>query len=358
MISHVQRLGRRKEIDMQGVAVRFRWTMRAALALCVLLLGTAGAHAQRDPLPSWNNGPAKQAIISFVRDTTEKSSSKYVEPKDRVATFDQDGTLWTEHPLYTQAMFALDRLGKLAPQHPEWKDTQPFKAVLENDREAMSKFTESDWLQIVAVTHAGMSTEEFQALVEQWLATAKAPRFDRPYTDLVYLPMLEVMRYLREKGFRVYIVTGGGQEFVRVYSEQVYGVPPEQVVGSSIATKYEMKDGKPVLFREPKVFFIDDGPGKAIGINLFIGKRPCAAFGNSGGDQQMLEWTQAGDGARLMMLVYHDDAKREYAYGPAGGLPDTHVGIFSNELMAEAKKSGWNVISMKDDWNRIFAFDK
>src|SRR5271169_2697267 len=358
MISRVQRLGRREEIDMQHLAAHFRWSMRAGLALCVLLLGTAGAHAQRDPLPSWNNGPAKQAIISFVRDTTEKSSSKYVEPQDRVATFDQDGTLWTEHPLYTQAMFALDRLGKLAPQHPEWKDTQPFKAVLENDREAMSKFTESDWLQIVAVTHAGMSSEEFQALVEQWLATAKAPRFDRPYTDLVYLPMLEVMRYLREKGFRVYIVTGGGQEFVRVYSEEVYGVPPEQVVGSSIVTKYDDSSGKPVLIREPKPFFIDDGPGKAIGINLFIGKRPSAAFGNSGGDAQMLEWTQAGDGARLMMLVYHDDATREYAYGPAGGLPDSHVGTFSDALMAEAKKSGWTVISMKNDWKRIFPFEK
>src|SRR5271154_6688489 len=358
MISRVQRLGRREEIDMQHLAAHFRWSMRAGLALCVLLLGTAGAHAQRDPLPSWNNGPAKQAIISFVRDTTEKSSSKYVDPQDRVATFDQDGTLRTEHPLYTQAMFALDRLGKLAPQHPEWKDTQPFKAVLENDSEAMSKFTESDWLQIVAVTHAGMSTEEFQALVEQWLATAKAPRFDRPYTDLVYLPMLEVMRYLREKGFRVYIVTGGGQEFVRVYSEQVYGVPPEQVVGSSIVTKYDDSSDKPVLMREPKVFFIDDGPGKAIGINLFIGKRPYAAFGNSGGDAQMLEWTQAGDGARLMMLVHHDDAVREYAYGPGGGLPDTHVGAFPDALMAQAKKNGWIVISMKDDWKHIYAFEK
>jgi len=296
---------------MGHLAARFRRTLSAALALCVLLLAAVGAQAQRDPLPSWNDGPAKQAIISFVRDTTEKSSSKYVEPKDRIATFDQDGTLWTEHPLYTQAMFALDRLGKLAPQHPEWKDTQPFKAVLENDREAMSKFTESDWLQIVAVTHAGMNTEEFQALVKPWLATAKAPRFDRPYTDLAYLPMLEVMRYLREKDFKTYIVTGGGQEFVRVYSEQVYGVPPEQVIGSSIALKYDNSSGTPVLMREPKVFFTDDGPGKAIGINLFIGKRPYAAFGNTEGDAPMLEWTQAGDGARLMMLVHHDDAKRE-----------------------------------------------
>jgi hypothetical protein len=343
---------------MQHVAFRFRRSMRAGLVLCVLLVATVTARAQRDPLPSWNNGPAKQAIISFVRDTTEKSSSKYVEPRDRIATFDQDGTLWTEHPLYTQAMFALDRLGKLAPQHPEWKDTQPFKAVLEDDREAMSKFTESDWLQIVAVTHAGMSTEEFQALVKQWLATAKAPRFDRPYTDLVYLPMLEVMKYLREKGFRTYVVTGGGQEFVRVYSEQLYGVSPEQVIGSSIVTKYDNSSGSPVLMREPKVFFIDDGPGKAVGINLFIGKRPYAAFGNTEGDAPMLEWTQAGDGRRLMMLVLHDDAKREYAYGPGGGLPDTHVGTFSEALMAKANKSGWIVISMKDDWKHIYAFEK
>jgi phosphoserine phosphatase len=249
-------------------------------------------------------------------------------------------------------------VGQLAPQHPEWKEKEPFKAVLTGDREAMSKFSESDWLQIIAVTHAGMGTEEFQALIKQWLATAKAPRFDRPYTDLVYQPMLEVMKYLREKGFGVYIVTGGGQEFVRVYSEQVYGVTPEQVVGSSIVTKYDDSSGKPVLMREPKVFFIDDGPGKAIGINLFIGKRPSAAFGNTAGDQQMLEWTQAGDGARLMMLVHHDDATREYAYGPGGGLPDTHVGTFSEALLTEANKNGWIVISMKNDWKRIFPFDQ
>jgi phosphoglycolate phosphatase-like HAD superfamily hydrolase len=343
---------------MNHVTVRFRWTLKTTLVLCVMLLGTAGAQAQRDPLPSWNKGPAKEAIITFVKETTEKSSSKYVEPTDRIATFDQDGTLWTEHPLYGQAMFALDRLGKMAPQHPEWKETEPFKSVLTGDREAMAKFTEKDWLDIIAVTHAGMGTEEFQALVKQWITTAKAPRFDRPYTDLVYEPMLEVMKYLREKGFRTYIVTGGGQEFVRVYSEQIYGVPPEQVVGSSIVTKYDDSSGKPVLMREPKVFLIDDGPGKAIGINLFIGKKPTAAFGNSGGDQQMLEWTQSGGGARLMMLVHHDDATREYAYGPGGGLPDTHVGTFSDALMAEANKSGWVVISMKDDWKRIFPFEK
>jgi phosphoglycolate phosphatase-like HAD superfamily hydrolase len=343
---------------MKADRTSYHARLRVLLLLFLAFLGVSGANAERDPLPSWNDGPAKNAILAFVKDTTDKSSRNYVEAKDRIATFDQDGTLWTEHPLYAQAMFALERIGQLAPQHPEWKEKEPFKAALERDREAMGRFSEQDWMEIVAATHAGMSTEEFQGLVKQWLATAKAPRFDRPYTDLIYQPMLEVMKYLREKGFRTYIVTGGGQEFVRVYSEQVYGVPPEQVVGSSIVTKYEVANGKPELMREPKVFLIDDGPGKAIGINLFIGKRPYAAFGNSGGDQQMLEWTQAGDGVRLMMLVHHDDATREYAYGPGGGLPDTKVGTFSDELMTKAKASGWIVISMKDDWKRIFAFEK
>jgi phosphoglycolate phosphatase-like HAD superfamily hydrolase len=327
-------------------------------------LGMTGGEAQGDPLPSWNDGPSKAAVLAFVKDTTDKSSSKYVEPADRIATFDQDGTLWTEHPIYGQAAFALARIGEMAPKHPEWKQKEPFKSVLARDNAAMAKFTEADWLQIVAVTHAGMSTEAFQKLVNDWITTAKAPRFDRLYTDLIYQPMLEVMQYLRANGFRTYIVTGGGQEFVRAYSERVYGVPPEQVVGSSIMTTYDNKSGKPVLMREPKVFFIDDGPGKAVGINLFIGKRPQAAFGNSAsadfksGDAQMLEWAQAGDGARLMMLVLHDDAKREYAYGPASGLPDTHVGTFSNELLLEATKNAWVVISMKNDWKRIYSFDQ
>ena len=316
-----------------------------------------------DPLPSWNDGPAKAAIVGFVVSTTEKPSPRYVEPEDRIATFDQDGTLWTEHPLYGQAAFALARVSEMAQSHPDWKQNEPFKTVLARDSAAMSKFTEADWLQIVSVTHAGMSTESFQQLVKDWLARARAPRFDRPYTDLIYQPMLEVMQYLRSNGFRTYIVTGGGQEFVRTYSERVYGVPPEQVVGSSIVTSFDAAGGKPVLMREPKPFFIDDGPGKAIGINLFIGKRPQAAFGNSGsadlkaGDAQMLQWTQAGGGARLLMLVHHDDAQREYAYGPAGGLPDTSVGTFSESLRAEAHKNGWTVISMKNDWKHIFPFD-
>jgi phosphoserine phosphatase len=314
------------------------------------------AQTPASPLASWNDGPPKQAILDFVQATTDQSSKTFVAPEDRIATFDQDGTLWTEHPLYTQAMFALDRVHTIAPQHPEFEKVEPFKSVLSGDREALGNFTERDWAEIIAATHAGMSTEEFPALVGPWLQTAKDPRFKRPFTDLVYQPMREVMEYLRANGFRTYIVTGGGQDFVRVYSPRVYGVPPEQVVGSVIETKYEMKDGKPVLMRVPKIAFVDDGDGKAIGIERVIGERPYAAFGNSDGDREMLEWTGGGEGARLMMLVHHDDEQREYAYGPGGGLPETKVGTFSEALMTEAKSGGWSVISMKNDWKRIFAF--
>ena len=327
----------------------------AVVALCVT---SWHARAAEDQLPSWNDGPAKQAITALVDAVTKEGGADFVAAADRIATFDQDGTLWVEHPLYGQAMFALDRLAELAPKHPEWKTKEPFKSVLTGDREAMAKFTEGDWAEIIGVTHAGMSTEQFLDIVKAWLAKAKHSRFGRPYTELIYQPMLEVMEYLRANGFRTYIVTGGGQEFVRVYSEKVYGVPVEQVVGSSIATKYEAENGKPALMREPKVFFIDDHAGKAIGINLFIGKRPYAAFGNSGGDREMLEWTTAGAGKRLGMLVLHDDAQREYAYGPADGLPDTKVGTFSQALADEAAKRGWVVISMKNDWKTIFPVSK
>ena len=342
---------------MKFSVISFRLSRVMALALCALLLVVAQTHAQTDPLPSWNDGPAKQSIIQFVKDTTDKSGPKWVAPENRIATFDNDGTLWVEHPLYTQAIFALDRVKALASEHPEWKTTEPFKSVLADDKAAMAKFGEQDWAHIIAATHAGMTIEAFLGIAKEWLTTAKHPRFQRPYTELVYQPMLEVMNYLRAKGFKTYIVTGGGQEFVRVYAERVYGVPPEQVVGSSIATKYEYRDGKPVLMRLPKVFFIDDHAGKAIGINLFIGKRPYAAFGNSDGDREMLEWTTAGDGVRLGMLVLHDDAEREYAYGPAAGLPDTKVGTFTLGLYDEAKKKDWIVISMKRDWKVIFPFE-
>ena len=330
----------------------------AATILSCLCLTVSAASGQTDPLLSWSDGPAKHAIVSFVREATDRSSANYVAPQDRIVAFDQDGTLWVEHPLYTQGVFALDRVHELAPTHPEWREQQPFAAVLASDRPAMARFSEADWANIVDVTHAGMSSDAFQEIVRDWLEKASDPRFHRPFTELVYQPMLEVMRFFRANGFKTYIVTGGGEEFVRVYSERAYGVPTEQVVGSSILTQYEYRDGRPVLMREPKIFFIDDHGGKPVGINLFIGKRPCAAFGNSTGDQQMLEWTQAGKGARLMMLVLHDDPEREYAYGPAGGLPDTKVGVFSDALMAEARRNGWTIISMKKDWKRIFGFEK
>jgi phosphoglycolate phosphatase-like HAD superfamily hydrolase len=317
----------------------------------------ATAQTPTQMLASWNDGPAKQAIVNFVRTITDPSSKDFVPPEDRIATFDQDGTLWTEHPLYAQAIFALYRVHEMAPQHQEWQSHEPFKAVLSNDPAALGKLTERDWFVIIAATHSGMTTDAFPALVARWIEAARDPRFKRPFTDLVYQPMREVMDYLRANGFTTYIVTGGGQDFVRVYAQRVYGVPPQQVAGSTIETAYAIKDGKPLLMRLPKAAFIDDGDGKAIGIQRVIGKRPSAAFGNSDGDREMLEWTGAGAGARLSMLVHHDDARREYAYGPAGGQPDTKVGTFSASLMTEATTRGWTVISMKNDWRRVFAFD-
>ncbi len=330
----------------------FLLDVTAAFATALLLPNARAYGETTTPLASWSDGPAKQAIIDFVRVTTSQ-----VSPQDRIATFDQDGTLWVEHPVYTQAVFALDRLHALAPQHPEWKDREPFKTVLGNGPAAIAKLSERDWAEILFVTHAGMSQTEFLEIARQWLATARHPRFKRLYTELVFQPMREVMEYLRANGFKTYIVTGGGQDFVRSYAQTVYDVPPEQVVGSSIATRYEIRNGKPELMRLPKLFFDDDHAGKAIGIDLFIGKRPYAAFGNSTGDREMLEWTGAGDGTRLKILVLHDDAQREYAYGPAGGLPATKVGTFDQSLMDEAKAKGWTVISMKNDWKRVFAFE-
>ena len=318
----------------------------------------AQAAAQTDPLPSWNEGPAKKAIIDFVQTTTTQGSPKFVPSADRIATFDQDGTLWVEHPMYSQVMYCLERVPAVVKAKPELANVEPFKTVLSGNRAAMAKLTEQDLFKILAATLTGMSVETFNAEAKKWLAEAKDPRWKRPYTELTYLPMQEVLKYLRANGYKTYIVTGGGQDFVRVYSEATYGIPPEQVVGTAGGTKYGYgKDGKPFLTKEPKLLLNDNNAGKVEGIHLMIGRRPYAAFGNTAGDQQMLEYTAAGDGARLMMLVMHDDAKREYAYGPAQGLPATKVGALTQALYDQAKKNGWTVISMKDDWKKIFAFE-
>jgi phosphoserine phosphatase len=312
-----------------------------------------------DPLPSWSDGPAKQAIVNFVKITTDKTSAQFVPPEDRIVTFDQDGTTWVEHPMYTQLKFMLDRVKSLAPQHPEWSSKPLFKGLLIGDVEAMAKYTQSDLDAIDKGTQVSMPIDEFHSLVKNWMATAKHPRFDKLYSELVYQPMLEVMKYLRDNGYRTYIVTGGGQEFVRVYSQQVYGIPPEQVIGSAVETAYEInKEGKSILTRRAKLLLNDNKEGKAEDIYLFLGKRPHAAFGNSTGDQQMLEYTQGVGGASLEMLVLHDDSQREYAYGPAQGMADTHFGTFTQALYDEAKGRGWTVISMKNDWKRLFAWEK
>jgi phosphoglycolate phosphatase-like HAD superfamily hydrolase len=321
-----------------------------------LLLTPATAQSGA-PLPSWNEGPAKQAILDFVRATTDGASSKFVPPEDRVATFDQDGTLWVEQPIYTQVLYCLDRVPTVVAQKPEFKNREPFKTVLSGNREAIAKLSLPELEEILIATLTGMSVDDFQAEVKKWIGSAKHPRWNRLYTDLTYQPMQEVLQYLRDNGYKTYIVTGGGQDFVRVYAQQVYGIPPEQVVGTASGTKFGYdKDGKPFLTKEPKLLLNDNNAGKPEGIHLEIGRRPHAAFGNSTGDRQMLEYTGAGDGARLMMLVLHDDGQREYAYGPAQGLPDSKVGTFTQALYDEAHKNGWTVISMKNDWKRIFSF--
>jgi len=326
--------------------------------LTVLLCTLVAAAAAQDPLPSWNDGVAKQAIIHFVQVTTDSSSSKFVPPEKRIATFDQDGTTWVEKPFYAQLQFALARVVELAPRHPEWKTTQPFQAVLTGDKAAMAKFTMKDLETILIATHTGMTADQFSAVAKAWLASAKQKRWDRPYTDLVYQPMLEVMRYLRANGYRVYFVTGGGQAFVRTYAEKVYGVPPEQIIGSALETQYTYDErGDSVLIRVPKLLLYDDKQGKPQNIYLFTGRHPTAAFGNSSGDREMLEYTQAG-GGQLMMLILHDDAQREFAYGPAKGLPQSKIGTFPQSLYDEATAKGWIVVSMKKDWRRIFAFEK
>jgi haloacid dehalogenase-like hydrolase len=335
-----------------------RYDRLRALLLCALLLLGGCATVRVDPLPSWSDGAAKQSIVDFVRQTTDATSPQFVPADRRIATFDQDGTLWVEQPLYAQVMFALDRVKDVVRAKPALANEEPFKAVVTGDREAMSKFSERDLFTIVAASEAGLSVEAYHEVVRNWLATAKDPKFQRPYTELVYAPMLEVMKFLRANGYRTYIVTGGGQAFVRAYAEEIYGVPPEQVVGTLFKIDYEIRDGKPALIHAPDLFFVDDKGGKPVGINMVIGRRPQAAFGNSDGDQQMLEWATGGTGARLAMIVLHDDASREYAYGPAAGLPDSKVGTFTQALYEQAKKNGWTVISMKRDWTRVFAFER
>jgi phosphoglycolate phosphatase-like HAD superfamily hydrolase len=352
---------------MQGKFPRTAIDRRALISSLALLpilhelipLGPASAQTATlsAALPSWNDGPAKQAILDFVRATTDQASSKFVPPEERIATFDQDGTLWVEHPIYSQVVYCLDRVPAVVEKSPKLKNVEPFKTVLSGNSEAIAKLTLPDLEKILVATLTGMSVDEFNAEAKKWLTTAKDPRWKRPYTDLIYQPMLEVMQYLRGNGFKTYIVTGGGQDFVRVYSQRVYGIPPEQVVGTAGGTKFGYKDGKPFLTKEPKLLLNDDKAGKPEGIHLMIGQRPYAAFGNSDGDRQMLEYIGAGDGARLMMLVMHDDEKREYAYGPAQGLPPSKVGTFTQALYDEAKNKDWPVISMKNDWKKIFSFE-
>jgi phosphoserine phosphatase len=330
------------------------WLMALAAAVQLLIPATAAAQAT-DPLPSWNQGKARQAILAFVDRVTRPGSPDFVPVPERIAVFDNDGTLWCEQPAPVQLYFALDRVKALAPQHPEWKDKEPFASLLKGDVKAAFAGGERALLELLAATHTGMTSDEFSAIVKDWIATAKHPTTGKLYTDMVYQPMLELVAYLRANGFKTFIVSGGGIEFMRAWTERVYGIPPEQVVGSSVKTKLEMRDGKPVIVRLPEVNFNDDKAGKVIGIYEHIGRRPIAAFGNAVGDQQMLEYTQGGSGARFELLVLHDDAAREFAYGPTRGLPVAKTGgAFTPALEEHARKDGWTVVSMKSDWKVVY----
>jgi phosphoglycolate phosphatase-like HAD superfamily hydrolase len=317
--------------------------------LLALGLSLSPAGAQPDPLPSWNDTAPKQAILDFVGRVTREGGPDFVPVEERIATFDNDGTLWAEQPIYFQVAFALDEVKRLAPRFPEWKDKEPFRSVIAGDLRALLTAGEKDLLEIMAVSHSGITTEAFNKAVADWLATARHPTKDRPYTDLVYQPQIELLRYLRANGFKTFIVSGGGVEFMRVFAEKVYGIPPEQVVGSSGVTKFEMgPNGKPALLKEPEVEFIDDGPGKPVGINRFIGRHPILAFGNSDGDLQMLQWTAAGDGPRFMAIVHHTDAEREWAYDR-----QSHIGRL-DKAWDEATARGWTIVDMKQDWKTVF----
>lgn len=318
------------------------------------LVAAAAVASAADPLPSWVDGASKRSIVEFVARVTRENGADYIEPRERIAVFDNDGTLWTEQPMYFQLAFALDRVRTLAAVHPEWRTTAPFKDVLSGNTKALAASGQQGLLQIVATSHTGITTEDFNTIVGSWLATARHPRFERPYTELAYQPMLELLDFLRSQDFKTFIVSGGGVEFMRVFAEQVYGIPPEQVIGSSAATKFVAvgTNGKPALVKEPHVEFIDDGPGKPSGINRFIGRRPVIAFGNSDGDLQMLQWTAGGAGPRFVALIHHTDTDREYAYdrhSPVGQL---------DKALDEAQRQRWLIVDMKHDWQRIFTADE
>jgi phosphoglycolate phosphatase-like HAD superfamily hydrolase len=338
----------------QAVFENARVTRRLTRTICLLLLLIAPriVAAQSDPLPSWNDGVARQSIVSFIQTVTDRASPQFVPVEQRIATFDNDGTLWAEQPIYFQLAFALDRVRALAPKHPEWKTKQPFKAVLDGDMKAVAASGPKGMIELLLATHTGMTTDEFTKTVVDWIGAAQHPRFKRPYTEVVYQPMVELLAHLRANGFKTYIVSGGTIEFMRPWTERVYGIPPEQVVGTTFVTTYKLgTDGKPMLLRQPKIDYVDDGPGKPVSIQKFIGRRPVLAFGNSDGDQQMLQWTAAGAGARLMGLVHHTDDVREWAYDR-----QSHVGRLDKAL-DEGKGRGWTIVDMKADWKKVFAFE-
>ena len=318
----------------------------------VIMFSSCVVQAAGDPLPSWNDGKAKQSIIEFVGKVTKEGSPDFVPVAERIATFDNDGCLWTEQPMYFQAFFIFDRIKQLAPQHPEWKDKEPFASVLKGDVKAALAGGEHALVKMAMATHAGTTTEEFEKIVTDWITTAKHPKTRRLFTEMVYQPMLELLAYLRANGFKTFIVSGGGIEFMRPWAERVYGIPPEQIIGSSIKTKFELRDGKPVLVRLPEINFVDDKAGKPVGIQMHIGRRPIAAFGNSDGDLQMLQWTAAGKGARFCLYVHHTDAEREWAYDRNSSIGRLDKGL------DEAQAKGWTVVDMKKDWKRVFLFDK
>lgn len=328
-------------------------TLRTAQRLFAMLalLFLANLVQAQTPLPSWNDGPSRQAIVEFVAAVTQEDGADYVAPADRIAVFDNDGTLWSEQPLYFQLIFALDQIKVMAPKHPEWSQEQPYKAAIEGDRQALAASGTEGLLKIVGVTHTNMTTQAFSDEVKQWVKTAQHPRFKQPYTSLTYAPMRELLDYLRGNGFKTYIVSGGEVEFMRAWAQDVYGIPPEQVIGTTFVTEFQMQDGKPVLMRTPKLDYNDDGPGKPVSINKFIGRQPIFAFGNSDGDLQMLQWTMAGPGKRFAGLVHHTDAKREWAYDR-----ESKIGKLDKAL-DEANSKGWVVVDMAREWKRVYAFE-